>query len=695
MLKNKTLILVILIGIISSLSLIYFYTVQRNFTKNHREFLLILHNLDNAQSDLKSAILLNSLYAYTSEDQAARDAISMQHYLIQLKQSAILNSSGYAQIVAQIGDLEKEEKIALDYIEQYNMLNAAIKNSLIFLTRHVEKALTLKTMDQQLYIQANKIIQRYNNTKKIQDLDYISTGNYLLMSQSKDENTQNFIKKFNQHSSFVFKKFPQYMEVTKKVLNDNFNKNIDAIQKDFSQIALHDFNYLDKFALILFLTFIFSLAFMISLIIKYIKNHEELLKTAASLEHSLNYDILTDFHNRHAFEKDLFHLEEPHLLILNVDDFKQVNDIYGNDVGNILLVKLSSYIEKFTGPIENVKVYRIGGDEFGLLFSKISSNELLEFACMLEEKISQHIFQVNLLNLNITVSIASNNIKPIFENADLALKEIKKNKIVKVIEYKDSLNLKQNLEENLKTVDIIKLAIQDDRVVPYFQPIVNLTTSKIDKYEALVRIIQEDGLVLAPYKFLDIAKKTKFYHQITKIMIEKTIAMASRYPEHRFSINISMLDILDQNIVDILFAALDNNLNVASRIDIELLESELLEQIVKVQNFITKLHSYGSKVLIDDFGSGYSNFSYFANLDVDSVKIDGSIVSEITTSEKKLHMLKSIYQFSQGMDLQNVAEFVETKEIALLLKEVGITYAQGYYFGKPLPQPLDNNMVSL
>ncbi|MEA2092037.1 MAG: EAL domain-containing protein, partial [Campylobacterota bacterium] len=114
-----------------------------------------------------------------------------------------------------------------------------------------------------------------------------------------------------------------------------------------------------------------------------------------------------------------------------------------------------------------------------------------------------------------------------------------------------------------------------------------------------------------------------------------------------------------------------------------------------VQKFITKLKTYGSKILIDDFGTGYSNFSYFSDLDIDIVKIDGSIVSEIETNERKLHMLTSIHKFSNGMDMKNVAEFVETKEVAILLREIGVEYAQGYYFSPPLPKPLDSDEVSI
>jgi EAL domain-containing protein (putative c-di-GMP-specific phosphodiesterase class I) len=239
-------------------------------------------------------------------------------------------------------------------------------------------------------------------------------------------------------------------------------------------------------------------------------------------------------------------------------------------------------------------------------------------------------------------------------------------------------------------LETIKAAILDDRILPFFQPIVNLQTLKIEKYEALVRLKLENGRYLTPYKFLDTARKSYLYEEITRIMIEKSMRVAKEYPAYRFSINIAMRDILNDTLTNTLFQMFEEEKEVASRIDIELLESEDLHDIEKAQVFIQRAHSFGSKILLDDFGSGYSNFSYFAHLDVDIIKIDGSIVSEITTDNKKLHMLRSIHNFSHGMDIINIAEFVETQETALLLKEVGVEYAQGYYFGHPLPAPLEH-----
>jgi EAL domain-containing protein (putative c-di-GMP-specific phosphodiesterase class I) len=237
-------------------------------------------------------------------------------------------------------------------------------------------------------------------------------------------------------------------------------------------------------------------------------------------------------------------------------------------------------------------------------------------------------------------------------------------------------------------LETIKKAIKEDRISPHFQPIVNLQTLKIEKYEALVRLILPDGQCLLPYKFLETAKKSSYYEEITRIMIEKN-------PQYRFSINIAMRDILNEDITDNMFKMFEAEKDVASKIDIELLETEDLHNIVKTQEFIQKVHSYGAKILIDDFGSGYSNFSYFATLDIDSAKIDGSIVSEITTNQRMLHMLRSIHQFSHGMEILDIAEFVETKEIALLLREIGVNYGQGYYFGKPSATLLESDVITL
>ena len=687
---SRVVLLILSVGLVSSVALVYFYLLQRDFTKNHREFLISINKLENTHAKLTYSILQNSIFAYYNQDKIAKETTLIRAEYRELKNAELLKQSRYEPVLQQITSLKTLLNTNLQDVEDYLMLNAGIRNSLIFMARHVESATSL---DKDLYISSNKILKSFNDAMSMQDVDYIAHKNLLLKSNSKDVKTISFINNFNLHSKHLNRKLPLFFEKTKHILDNNINSSIYKTRAQFSNLAVDDFDALDIFAAILFTIFIISLTFIVFLIVKYFKENKNLLDTKHSLEYTMNHDILTGLYNRKAFTDTLDSLDNPHLLLLNIDNFKHINDIYGNEIGDIILQLTTDLLRFELSSVEKTNIYRIGGDEFAILFSNLDSDEALKIAKKLEQSISHYNFDIGNEEINISVSIASNNIAPTLENADLALKHIKKDFTNRVIEYKDELNLKEDVEKNLKTIEIIKNAINEDRVIPYFQPIVNLKTSKIEKYEALVRIVMPDGRVLSPFVFLETSKKTSYYQQITKIMIEKTIKTAEAYPSYRFSINISMMDILNDEITDMLIDSLNTNPVVSSRIDIELLESESLEDISKVQSFIEEIHTYGSNILIDDFGSGYSNFAYFSHLDVDIVKIDGSIVKEINTSDKKLHMLESIYNFSKGMNINNVAEFIETREHAVMLRDMGVKYGQGYFFSPPLEKPLESNEV--
>jgi len=692
--KLRSLIFLVFgVGIISSIAIVYFYILQRDFTKHHREFLLSLNSLKNTHTNLDHQILQSSIYAYHNQDEISATASKVVEDYKRLIKSNILENKTYAQTKADLILFKEYIDIDLRNLDEYFMLNAGIKNSLIFLSRLVENALVLQEKDKDLFIEATKILNHFNDAKRMQDIDYINKNNFLLKSDSKNTKTKKFIANFNLHSKYLINKYPSFIHIAYSVINDGLENYLEKVGEEFSLTALDDFKALDIFASILFSVFISSLFFIVILFIKYLKENKKLKEITSSLEHSLIYDHLTDLHNRKAFEKQLQKLDKPHLLLINIDGFKYINDVYGNDVGNIILKELSLFIKSEVDAMNSACIYRLDGDEFGILFNDIKNFEAVAIAHTLENKISNHIFTANDLTLNLAVSIASNSVAPILENTDLTLKFLKKDNTQRVLEYNDNLNLKTDIEENMKILEHIKNAIKEDRIVPFFQPIINLKTSKIEKYEALVRLKLDDNTYLTPFKFLDIAKKSSYYRFITKTMIEKTLMMAKEYPQYRFSINISMIDIQDHKLTKMLFKILTANPEAANRLDIELLESENLRNLVVVQDFIKRLQTFGSEILIDDFGTGYSNFTYFSDLDIDIVKIDGSIVREIGINKRKLHMLKSIHKFSDGMNMKNIAEFVETKEVAILLREIGVEYAQGYYFSQPIERPLESDEV--
>ena len=198
-----------------------------------------------------------------------------------------------------------------------------------------------------------------------------------------------------------------------------------------------------------------------------------------------------------------------------------------------------------------------------------------------------------------------------------------------------------------------------------------------------MRILDEDKKAIAPIHFLEIAKVAKLYPQITKIVVENAFEKIKDSP-YEVSINLSMEDVIDKNTVEFLTSILRRN-KIGEKVVFEILESEGIENYDEVKDFITQMKKFGCKFAIDDFGSGYSNFGHIMKLQVDYIKIDGSLIKNITFDKNSKILLKAIVSFSQEMGLKTIAEFVASKEIFEEVKAYGIDYAQGYFIGKPEP----------
>lgn len=219
----------------------------------------------------------------------------------------------------------------------------------------------------------------------------------------------------------------------------------------------------------------------------------------------------------------------------------------------------------------------------------------------------------------------------LLEKAEMALNYGKKHKEHFIV-YKNELKLYEKIKENIEWTKKIKDAIIQNRIVPYFQPIVNNHLGVTEKFEALIRMIDEEGKVISPFFFLDIAKKSGIYLDLTRIMIEKTFEVLNN-TDYEISINLLLQDITNNLTRDLIMEKLANSKN-PPKVVFEIVESEGIENFDIVIEFIKEVKKYGAKVAIDDFGTGYSNFSYLMKLNVDYIKIDGSII-------KNLHKDKS------------------------------------------------------
>ncbi|PKN14571.1 MAG: hypothetical protein CVU67_04970, partial [Deltaproteobacteria bacterium HGW-Deltaproteobacteria-24] len=181
--------------------------------------------------------------------------------------------------------------------------------------------------------------------------------------------------------------------------------------------------------------------------------------------------------------------------------------------------------------------------------------------------------------------------------------------------------------------------------------------------------------------------KAKLYHKITEIMMRKTFEYFSHKPHIEFSINYSIDDILNVETTNLLFELLENY-GIGNRVIIELLETEEINNFEILNNFITRVKKYKARVAIDDFGSGYSNFSYIINMNVDFLKIDSSLVENIDTCKDSLKVVKTIILFAKEIGLKTIAEKVHSQNIETILIDLGVDYVQGYHIGKPAAEIL-------
>lgn len=416
-------------------------------------------------------------------------------------------------------------------------------------------------------------------------------------------------------------------------------------------------------------------------IIEYIAVRHDITKMVEQqqkLDNAANIDTLTGFGSRYKLNSDILSSANPSLAILNIDNFSQVNDFYGHEKGDNVIKELGKLLHTL---IENkiLKLYHLQGDEYVLLGDNKLDDDFIDSITEISSVVSRTpiVIENDEVFLSVRTAISFEDKNRIFQTANMALKVAKKeNK--NIVVYSDNISLNDEYQNNIKWANKVKEAIENDNIVPVFQPIVNNTNGSWEKYECLVRLRDGDKLI-SPYFFLDIAKKTKHYIQITKIMMKKSFEVF-KDKDFEFSINITIEDILNNEINEFIVELLENY-KIGYRVVFEIVESESIENFEQIQDFIQSIKSYGCKIAIDDFGTGYSNFEYLLKLKADYIKIDGSMIKYIDIDTELV--VSTIVDFAKKMGMKTIAEFVENESVLNKVKELGIDYSQGYYFREP------------
>jgi len=401
-------------------------------------------------------------------------------------------------------------------------------------------------------------------------------------------------------------------------------------------------------------------------------------------------DKLTHVYNRNYLQEseDFINLNDYLLATLDIDHFKTVNDTYGHDVGDKILKQVANMILLTVRTNEDI-IIRYGGEEFVIL-AKIKRGDNLSALNVIErifKNIQENHFYINKKDyLNITVSIGVNLVphksrtfSEAFKLADIALYNAK-NKGRNNIEIYDEIHNHHN--QSLMSINEIKEAIEENRVICFYQKIVDTFTQKVSHYEALLRIVDKQGNIVTPDKILPVIKGTFILRNITKSVLALCHEKLSQHPTVCINVNLNPKDIVDEAILDILKEYAQQS-NIANRLGIEIVESEDLITCKDAKNNLLMLKQWGYKIFIDDFGSGYSNFIYLTQIKTDFIKIDGAIIKNILEDKISFLLVKSIVDFAKEANIKVIAEYVSNKEIYDTIKSLGIEYSQGFYFSQP------------
>jgi EAL domain-containing protein (putative c-di-GMP-specific phosphodiesterase class I)/DNA-binding NarL/FixJ family response regulator len=412
------------------------------------------------------------------------------------------------------------------------------------------------------------------------------------------------------------------------------------------------------------------------------------------IAHTNSHYILTtrDPHsnmpNAIALRRNLMQKESATIVLMRIDHFRSVDAFYGEAYARMLEKKFIQYLNQYFQSIDlAVLCYHTAPGEFVVLFDDferdMSHVDLHQFCKMLHEHIKLYEIELDKFSYDVSATICfASGSEKLYEDASFAMDAAIESKKPYVVMNELIEQLKQETQENIAKVHMVKKAIEEDRIVPYFQPIYNNEINEITKYETLVRLINEEGKVLSPFFFLNAAKNGNYYLQITMIMLEKVFAIF-KYVESEVNINLSYLDMASEQVVEKLISLLEENPDVAKRVTLELLEDEAIEDDTIFKEFIARVREYGVKIAIDDFGSGYSNFQRIMEINPDFVKIDGSIIKNLANDSKSEVLTKAINTFSHSLGIKTVAEFVSDEAIFMKVREIGIDYTQGYYIAEP------------
>jgi diguanylate cyclase (GGDEF)-like protein len=441
---------------------------------------------------------------------------------------------------------------------------------------------------------------------------------------------------------------------------------------------------------------------ILSVMVMVVGSSKVLSRTLAELEYYAMHDPLTGLYNRRQFNNMLEyeigrserHVHEFSLLMLDLDDFKDINDSYGHPTGDDALGGVAEILREHIR--KGDLAARVGGDEFAVILMETGRDGATTVAANLGRALRERVFTApdgKHFHLTVSIGIATypvdgKNETDLLAGSDVAMyraKEMGKDSVCTLDALKGRVEGGRNTREHAEK---LRKALQQDRIVPYYHSIIDCRTGELFACETLARLIEPSGETLSAGMFIETMEKYGMGRELDRIIINKAFQakrerMKSDSPGVKLFVNLSAQEIQGRGILGYA-EELCNALAIPPEcIVFEILERDAIGDMTNMRKFLTNLRQKGFAFALDDFGSGYNSFHYLRELQFEYVKIDGAFVRNILNSKVDYALVHNLSRLCQDIGIQTVAEFVENQAIFDALKAMGINYAQGFHISLP------------
>jgi diguanylate cyclase (GGDEF)-like protein len=424
------------------------------------------------------------------------------------------------------------------------------------------------------------------------------------------------------------------------------------------------------------------------------KNLEQRLTYLAS------FDELTGHFNRTRLREELgialanTHRDEVSAvyLVIGVDDLAVINETYGFDIADEVIAQAGRVLKNSLE--EGQIIGRSAGNKFGLILPDCDERAMMLMVDSIQSAVKGAVFRTRAGAVSMTVSIGGvllpvggRTSQEAMAHAEEALERAKNSGRDAFKMYRPSLQRESVRRRTVSIADQVVSALNERRLMLAYQPIISSTTGEIAQYECLLRMMRPDGTIVSAGDFIPVAEQLGLVRLVDLRVLELVVETLRRHPMVDLALNVSGMTATDPSWLGAFLSHIKANRDIGSRLTLELTETVAIHDIEASARFVASLRELGCKVAIDDFGAGYTSFRNLQMLDVDVVKIDGSFVRGLAQNSDNQLFVRTLVDLASNFNLETVAEWVGSEEEADLLREFGVDYFQGFFYGQPEINP--------